>query len=309
MGILVHTTPLPSQPLADALRRADPATPVWTEQDRFDPTAVEAMLAWRLKPGIVTQYPNLRVLCSIGAGVEKLLRATDLPIDLPVTRVIDAGQAQAIASYVLACTLPFVRDLATYREQQRQGRWKRHPVRAAQQSRVGILGQGHVAQAVAAAFTVLGYPVAVWGRSRRSWPQWRSFAGPQELPQLLQQADILVCTLPLTPETEGLLDRKQLENLPTGAYLVNVGRGGVLVEEDLRDLLEGGYLGGAALDVFEREPLPANHWIWGEPRVLVTPHIAGEPSPEVIASACLEALRCARSGRPQPAAVDRERGY
>ena len=126
---------------------------------------------------------------------------------------------------------------------------------------------------------------------------------------MLARSDILVLHAAVHPETQGLVNRERLAMMPRGAYLVSVGRGGVVVEEHLRQALDEGQLAGAALDVFEREPLPPDHWLWRDPRVLVTPHVAGESAPEVVAAACLEALRCAREGLPQPAAVDRERGY
>lgn len=308
MAILVLSNPLPSAPFAAALRQAAPDIPVWTEQDSPPPEAVEAILAWRMKPGIVPQYPSLRVLCSTGAGVDKLL-VDDLPETLPVTRVIDPMQSIEIAQYVVACTLRFTRDLPLYADQQALAEWVRHPVRMATKCRVGILGLGAVGRAIARAFVPLGYPVGGWSRTLRDVPGVMSFAGDAELPQFLSQADILVCALPLTPETRGILNHHTLAQLPRGAYLVNVGRGEHLVEPDLRALLDGEYLAGAALDVFEREPPPRDNWVWHEPRVLATPHIAAQASFETVAAQCVEALRLARSGQPQLRAVDRVAGY
>jgi D-3-phosphoglycerate dehydrogenase/glyoxylate/hydroxypyruvate reductase A len=309
MAILVSSAPLPSPPFVAALRAAAPDIPVWTDADAPPADAVEAILAWRLKPGTVGRYPNLRVLCSTGAGVDKLLAAPDLPAGLPVTRVVDPQQAQAIAQYVLACTLRFTRDLPLYEAQQARAEWSRHPPRPLSRCRVGLLGQGTVAQAVAAAFQPLGYPVSMWGRHRVAASGVQRFAGDDELPALLAQSDVLVCTLPLTAATQGLLNRDRLAQLPPGAFIVNVGRGGQLVEDDLRALLDDGQLGGAALDVFEREPPPPAHWVWRHPRVIATPHIAGEARDEVVAAQCLDALRRARAGLPQPLAVDRAAGY
>jgi phosphoglycerate dehydrogenase-like enzyme len=307
MAILVLSAPLPSAPFAAALRAAAPEIPVWTETDSPPLEAVEALLAWRLKPGQLAAYPNLRLLCSTGAGVEKLL-LPDLPADLPLTRVVDPLQAQTMAQYVVACTLRHTRALPLYEAQQARAEWRRHPV-AAPPPRVGILGQGAVAQAVARAFVPLGYPVAVWGRTRKAFEGVQSFAGEAELPALLAQSEVLVCTLPLTPATEGLLDRPHLALLPRGALFVNVGRGGHVVEADLRALLDEEHLGGAALDVFEREPPPPDNWVWRHPKVLATPHIAGEARESVVAEQLLDALHRARAGLPQPLAIDRSVGY
>lgn len=308
MAILVLSNPLPSAPFAAALRQASGGIPVWTEQDDPPPEAVEAILAWRLKPGILPKYPNLKVLTSTGAGVEKLL-VDDLPEHLPVTRVVDPMQGIEIAQYVVATTLQFTRDLGVYAEQQLRAEWRRHPVRTAERCRVGVMGMGAVGQAIARAFLPLGYPVGGWSRTPREVPGVATFAGAEELPQFLSQADILVCALPLTDDTRGLLNHHTFAQLPRGAYFINIGRGEQVVEPDLRALLDGGYLAGAALDVFEREPPPPDNWVWSHPQVLATPHIAAQASFETVAQQCLDALRRARDGLPQPLAIDRRRGY
>ncbi|HEY0818716.1 MAG TPA: glyoxylate/hydroxypyruvate reductase A [Rhizobacter sp.] len=308
MAILVLSNPLPSAPFAAALRQAAQGIPVWTEHDAPPPEAVEAILAWRMKPGILPRYPNLRVLCSTGAGAEKLL-VDDLPEQVPVTRVVDPMQGIEIAQYVVATTLQFTRDLKLYAEQQARAEWKRHPVRTAVRCRVGVMGLGAVGQAIARAFIPLGYPVGGWSRTPRQVPGVATFAGLDELPEFLSQADILVCALPLTDETRGLLNHHTLAQLPRGAFFVNIGRGEQVVEPDLRALLDGGYLAGAALDVFEREPPPPDNWVWSHPKVVATPHIAAQASFDTVAQQCVDALRRARDGLAQPLAVDRQRGY
>jgi phosphoglycerate dehydrogenase-like enzyme len=309
MAILVLSNPLPSAPFAAALKKAAGDLPVWTEADNPPPEQVEAILAWRMKDGVLPKYPNLRVLSSTGAGVDKLLAPTDLPAHLPVTRVVDPMQGIEIAQYVVACTLGFTRDLAVYAEQQSRAEWKRLPVRPAKRCRVGLLGYGAVGQAVGRAFAPLGYPVSAWTRSRRDAEGITSFAGADELPAFLSQTDVLVCTLPLTAETHGLLNRTTLSQLPPGAFFVSVGRGEHIVEPDLRALLDEGHLGGAALDVFEREPPPADNWVWSHPKVVATPHIAAQASFETVARQCIDSLLAARRGEVPALAVDRDRGY
>ena len=309
MAILLMTAPIPAEPYRAALHALAPDVPVWTAEEDHDPLAVELLLAWQMKPGLATRYPRLRVVCSVGAGVDKLLAGIDLPAALPVTRSIDPGQHQQMAQYVVACTLAHTRELARYAVQQAQARWQRHPVRPAAQCRVGILGLGAVGQAIARAFVPLGYPVAGWSRSRQSLPDVQSFAGDAALPALLAQTDVLVCALPLTAATKGLLHRQHLRLLPQGAYIINLGRGEQLVEADLQALLDNGHLAGAALDVFEHEPPPPENWVWLHPKVRATPHIAGEVSRAVVAQQALEALQHARAGLPQPRAANRSSGY
>jgi D-3-phosphoglycerate dehydrogenase/glyoxylate/hydroxypyruvate reductase A len=228
---------------------------------------------------------------------------------VPVTRVVDPMQGMEIAQYVVANTLHFTRDMALYAEQQTRAKWERHRVRTAMQCRVGVMGLGAVGQAIARAFLPLGYPVGGWSRTPRMVPGVATFAGNEELPQFLSQADILVCALPLTDETRGLLNHHTLAQLPRGAFLINVGRGEQLIEPDLQALLDGGYLAGAALDVFEREPPPPDNWVWSHPKVVATPHIAAQASFDTVAQQCVDALRRARDGLPQPLAVDRHAGY
>jgi phosphoglycerate dehydrogenase-like enzyme len=308
VAILVLSRPLPSAPFAEALKQAAHGIPVWTEQDNAPKDKVELILAWRMKPGILPLYPNLRVLCSTSAGVDKLL-VSDLPAQVPVTRVVDPMQGTEIAQYVLAFTLRHTRELPLYAVQQARAAWVRHPVRAASRCRIGLLGFGAVGQAIARAFLPLGYPVSGWSRTPREVPGARNFAGRDGLPQLLAQTDILVCALPLTDETHGLLNRERLAQLPRGAYVINVGRGEQMVEADLRTLLDDGHLAGAALDVFDREPPLADNWVWSHPKVLATPHIAAQASFDVVAQQCLDALRRARKGLPQPLGANKAVGY
>lgn len=308
MAVLALVSPLPVAPYADALRRAAPGIDVWTSDDEAPPERVEALLAWRLQPGQLARWPNLRLVCSIGAGVDKLMPA-DLPASVVLARVVDANQGCEIAQYVLACTLGFTRDLGRYAQQQAAAQWLRHPVRAAAQCRVGILGLGAVGQAVARAFVPLGYPVAGWSRRGEPVAGIEVFSGDGGLAALLARSDLLVCTLPLTPATRGLLNRATLSQLPRGAFVVSVGRGEHLVEADLRALLDEGHLAGAALDVFEREPPDPSNWVWQHPKVLATPHIAAQASFDTVAAQCLDALRRVRDGLRPLHAVDRSAGY
>lgn len=313
MAIRVHLHPRFAEPYLAALRQTAPEVPVWLDDDPHDPAQVELLLAWSLTPGLVGSLPRLRAVCSIGAGVDKLLAAPDLPLDLPVLRVSDPQQNQAIAQYVLACALRHLRELPRYEAQQAEARWRRHTQRPLGQCRLGLLGQGAVAQAVARAAQALGLPVALWGRGPRDLPPdlagLRCEHGEAGLARLLAASDVLVCTLPLTPATENLLDRARLSQLPRGAYLIQVGRGEQLVDADLRALLDEGHLAGAALDVYRVEPSPPEHWAWRHPLVFASPHIAGEARHALVAATCLGALQALREGRQPDGVVDRAAGY
>jgi D-3-phosphoglycerate dehydrogenase/glyoxylate/hydroxypyruvate reductase A len=309
MAILVATSPVSGTRFVEALRRVAPDITVWSEDDTPPPEAVEAILAWRMKPGVLPRYPNLRVLSSIGAGVDKLLAAPDLPPEVHVTRVVDSQQARLIAQYVVMQTLCFTRERARYAAQQASAEWIRHRARPLEQCRVGILGMGQVGHSIAAAFAPLGLPLAAWTRRGHDLPGVLNFVGDASLPDLLAQSDILVCAVALTASTRGLLNRATLSQLPQGAFVINVGRGEHLVEADLHALIDEDHLAGAALDVFEREPPQLDNWVWRHPLVVATPHIAGEVSADETARQCVASLLSARAGERPANAVDRNAGY
>lgn len=309
MAILVHLPSFMAVPITALLREAAPDIPVWNGREAAVADEVEAIIAWGLKPGVVTAYPNLRLVCAATAGVDKLLAAPDLPAHIPVTRIVDPGQQAGIARFVLAMALRHTRSLGLYAEQQRRGEWKRHAGRDAAQCRVGVLGLGEIGSEVARMFVAIGYPVSGWSRAAKHLPGVTDFTGDDGLDAMLAQSDILVCTLPLTPRTEGLLDRRTLSRLPRGAYLINVGRGEHVVEPDLVALIDEGHLAGAALDVFAKEPPAADDPVWNHPRIEATPHIAADPSYPLVARQCLDNLRRAREGRALLNLVDRQAGY
>ncbi|MFS8980657.1 glyoxylate/hydroxypyruvate reductase A [Cupriavidus necator] len=309
MAILVHLPSFMAVPITAALREAAPDITVWNGREAAIPEDVEAIVAWGLKPGVLPAYPKLRLVCAATAGVDKLLAAPDLPASMPVTRIVDPGQQAGIAHYVLATALRHTRGLAIYAEQQRRGEWKRHPGRDLSRCRVGVLGLGEIGSAVARMFAAIGYPVGGWSRSAKHLAGVTDYTGDEGLDAMLAQSDILVCTLPLTPRTNGMLNRELLSRLPKGAYFINVGRGEHVVEADLIALIDEEHLAGAALDVFAKEPPSADDPIWNHPRIEATPHIAADPSYELVARQCVKNLRRARDGRELLNLVDRQAGY
>lgn len=309
MGILVNIHPSMGAPIVEALRAAAPDIPVWAHRDGAPANEVEAMLAWSLKPGVLPAFPRLKLLCAPSAGVDKLLAVPDLPPDLPVVRTVDPQQHVEIAQYVVGTTLRHTREFERFAAQQLRGEWLRRPVRSSAHCRVGILGLGEVGRFVASAMQAIGYPVAGWSRGDKDIAGVTSYSGSQGLERLLAGSDILVCALPLTPETCDLLNQRTLALLPRGAYVINVGRGEQLVEDDLRALLDSGHLAGAALDVLREEPPGPGHGLWRHPQVFGTPHIAAQASAQTIARQCLENLRRVRAGQPLLHRVDLARGY
>lgn len=299
MKILLVTRPMPATPFADAIRALAPqhAFVEYTRAlDAGTLEEIEVVLGWQMPPGIAGHMPKLRWVCAVAAGVEKLL-VEDLPAHVPVSRIVDTEQAHGIAQFVVLMALRHARALPMYEAQQREHRWRRSPV-AAVRSRVGVLGTGSMGGVVAKLLAAVGFEVRGWSRS-----------SAEPLEAVLGASDIVVCALPLTPLTEGLLDARAFAAMPRGSYLVNIARGGHVVEADLIDAVRSGHLAGAALDVQRHEPMAPDDPLWDVPGITITPHIAAQPSVATIAAQFVEGLRRLERGEAPPQAIDRARGY
>jgi glyoxylate/hydroxypyruvate reductase A len=273
-----------------------------------DPRDVDAALVWRYPPGELKRYPNLKLICSLGAGVDHLLADPDLP-DVPLARIVDPDLARAMAEYALLAVLYFHRDFDHYRRAQLEGKWLKRANATPDKRRIGLLGLGEIGMACATVLRGRGFPVAGWSRSPKSIEGVTCHHGAAGFTALLRESDVVICVLPLTLETTGILDSRAFALMPPGGYVVNVGRGKHLVDDDLLAALDSGHLAGAMLDVFAREPLPAAHPFWSHPRIVVTPHIAALTNPATAADQIAENLRRLADGRPLINLVDRAVGY
>jgi len=299
MKTLLLTHPLPAKGFADAVHAIDPQLPLLEYRPGLadaELADVVAALGWRFPDGVAARLPRLSWVCSIGAGVDKLL-VPELPAQVQVSRIVDAEQADGIAQFVALMALRHARDLPAYEALQRARQWTRQPI-GALRCHVGVLGMGAMGSAVARLLQAVGFQVS--GYSRHSG---------QSLQAVLGDSDILVCALPLTPQTEGLLDARAFAAMPRGSYLINIARGAHVVEADLIDAVRSGHLAGAALDVQRREPLPADDPLWDVPCISITPHIAAQSSPQTIALQFVQGWRCLQRGEAPHNRVDRERGY
>ncbi len=272
------------------------------------PDEIEAALVWLPPPGLLASLPRLRAIFSLGAGVDAMLRDPTLP-DLPLCRMVDPSLTATMAEYVLACVLWYHRQFDLYARQQAERRWKLYLPAPAVATRVGVMGLGVLGSATATALAAHGFSVRGWSRTQRDVAGVACFAGAAGLEAFLAGSDILVCLLPLTPDTEDLLDAALLGRLPEGARLIQVGRGRQLVEADLLAALDAGRLAHATLDVVREEPLPPAHPFWTHPRIRLTPHAASYCQPATGAASVAENIRRLRDGRPLLHVVDRRRGY
>ncbi len=309
MALLVLPTSAFVERQLAALRAVAPDERVFTDPAAASTDEIEAILAFRIAPGIAPRFPALRFVGCAGAGVDEVLATPDLPAHVPVTRAVDPLQGARMAQYVALAALRHYRELPRFEAQQRESRWTRPPPALETDFAVGVMGCGSIGAPVVDVLSRLGFPVAVWTRTARTIEGVASFAGAEALPAFLARSHFLVCTLPLTAATRGVLDARALAQLPPGAYVINVSRGRVLVEADLVAAIDAGRLAGAALDVYETEPLPAGSPLWRHPKILCTPHIAAEPRHEVAAAQFVDNVRRARAGLPLANVVDRGRGY
>jgi glyoxylate/hydroxypyruvate reductase len=273
-----------------------------------DKTDIEVALAWKPASGLLASFPNLKLIVSLGMGVDHLLSDDKLP-DVPITRIMDDGLIGQMSEYALYWALRHHRDIDKYAASQRARQWKVEDFVDTIHRRIGILGLGTIGQDTAQKFAALGFPTAGWSRTDKSLPGIETFHGQDGFTRLMGQSDILVNVLPLTRETRGILDAKAFAALPTGAYFINMARGGHVVDEALLAALDSGYLSGAVLDVFNQEPLPADHPYWTHPGVHVTPHIAGATNPRTASPGVIENIKRLRSGGALMHRIDPKAGY
>ncbi len=266
------------------------------------------LVAWAPPENLARVMPRLEAFFNIGAGVDHL-PMVEIGEAVSIVRMVDPELTRSMVEYVILAVLAQLRDLPAYLQAQREGRWAPIPLRRAAEHPVGILGLGVLGQAVARAIVALGFPVRGWSTSEKTVEGVRSFAGRAALPAFLGATRSLVCLLPLTGDTRGILDTALFAALPQGAGLINVGRGGHLVEEDLVAALDAGHLASAVLDVLTQEPPMVNHPLFRHPRVIATPHVASMTHPATAARQVIRAVRAHRREEPMENVVDRRRGY
>lgn len=275
--------------------------------ERIDPEKVRYLLTWNV-PDDVSRFRNLEVLFSLGAGVDQF-RPETIPDRVKLVRMIEDGIISMMQEYVVLGVLTLHREILAYREQQRRGLWQALATSQATDRRVGFLGLGMLAQAAIDRLKPFRFPLAAWSRSKKVVDGVACFHGDDQLGDFLRGTDILVCLLPLTEQTRGILNGKLFSLLPLGARLLHVGRGPQLDQAALVEALDSGRLTGAMLDVTDPEPLPEGHALWSHPKVIITPHIASVTQPHTAAQSIIENIRRHRAGKNPVGLVDRTLGY
>ncbi|MTI97219.1 MAG: glyoxylate/hydroxypyruvate reductase A [Marinobacter adhaerens] len=279
----------------------------------WDPNgpAVDAdyAIVWHPTTTLFEREKRLKAVFNLGAGIDALLKVANLPQNLTIVRLEDAGMSVQMAEYVVHQLLEASREMETYREQQRQGIWKIHrPIKRSEWP-VGVMGLGHIGKRVARTLADLDYQVSGWARGEHSVEGVNTCAGPDQLDNFLQSTRVLVNTLPLTDDTRNIIDYGLLSRLQPDAVLINVGRGEHLVEDDLLRALDDGTLLRASLDVFRTEPLPEEHPFWQRKEITVTPHISARTLRDATIGQITGKIRDHAQGRAITGIVDTKRGY
>lgn len=308
MTMLYHGAAERGAAWAQAFAERLPEVPFRIWPDIGDPAQVRYLAAWAPPADLIASVPNLEVLFSVGAGVDQLSLA-EVPPGLRVVRMVDPQIATEMADYVVMGALMLHRDLPFHLAQQREGRWTFRVPKLASERRIGIMGLGDLGKAALAALRPHGFPLAGWSRSAHAIEGVECFSGEAGLASFLARTDILVCLLPLTPDTRGLLCADLFAQLPPGAMLLNAARGGHVVDADLIFALDSGQLSAAMLDVTEPEPLPPGHPFYTHPAILLTPHVASVTRADSAGNVLIDNLIRQRNGQPLTGEIDRARGY
>ena len=297
------------KPWKNAIKENDPNITVEIYPDDTEREKTQFVLVFRAPENAFENYPNLKVIASMAAGINHITDNHKLPENVIVTKANDPLHKGDIADFVLALTLSYMRRLPVYFQQKKQVIWEAHSYQRPEETTIGIMGIGSIGQTIGKLMLKNDFKVTGWSRSEKHIDHIKTFHGDTQRVDFLKTADILICTLPLTDETEGILNAEVFDNLPKGSYLINIGRGQQLVEADLLASIENGQLSGAALDVFSDEPLPKNHPFWKNEKIMITPHTAGNIHPESAVKKVLHNYKAMKNGEELVDVVDIEKGY
>ncbi|WP_332853821.1 2-hydroxyacid dehydrogenase [Duganella sp. S19_KUP01_CR8] len=310
MRILLHRSDGKTEPWIKDFSKYLPEAEVeiWHAGEKCQ--ACDYAVVWSPPEAMLADLAQVKAIFVTGAGVDALLKFSDaLPPHIPIIRLEDAGMALQMAEYVTYSVLRYFRRFDEYETQARAGQWLPLPQHPKEDFAVGVLGMGVLGTRVLEALAPFGFPLRGWSRTEKSMPGVQCYHGPDGLDTFLRGSRVLVCMLPLTPDTNNLLNRTNMGKLPQGSYLINVARGAHVAEPDLLALIKSNHIAAATLDVFRNEPLPAQHPFWQEPRITITPHISALTLRRESVQQIAEKIRKTAQGETVAGVVDRNRGY
>lgn len=293
----------------NALLKANPKLNVYSYLEEHPKEEITMALIWKHPQGSLSAYPNLKCIASAGAGVDYIFEDTSIPKNITITRVVDPYLASDMSEHVLAVIFAELKNFNTYNEQQKQVNWNPKAYRRISDVTIGIMGLGELGSLTGSDLVNAGFKVQGWSRSKKEIDGISTFSGDAGLQHFLKKTDFLVCLLPLTPDTYGILNKALFKQLPKGAYVINVARGGHLVDNDLLDQLNNNHLSGACLDVYHQEPLPSSHAFWKHPYVFMTPHYASVSDTNSVVPQIVENYTNLTEGKHLINTVNRTKGY
>jgi glyoxylate/hydroxypyruvate reductase A len=309
MRILLHRADGQIEPWVRDFAELLPQAEVVAWREDMQDAVCDYAVLWAPPAALLAQLAQVKAVFVAGAGVDAVLKFGDALPDAPIIRLGDAGMGVQMAEYVAHAVLRYFRRFDDYEKQARRGLWAPLALPDKQDFTIGVLGMGKLGSRVLETLGHFGFPLRGWSRTQKHLDGVACFAGMDSLDDFLAGTRVLVCMLPLTPDTTALLDRARLSRLPQGAYLINVARGAHVCEPDLLALIRAGHIAGATLDVFRNEPLPAPHPFWDEPRITMTPHIAAMTVRRDSVRQIAAKIALLEKGEPVTDVVDRNKGY
>ncbi|WP_034923562.1 2-hydroxyacid dehydrogenase [Gillisia sp. CAL575] len=290
----------------DAIKEQQPNVKLYVYPEEHNPEEITYAVTWKHPKGIFNKYSNLKVIASIGAGVDHIISDPEIPKKALITRIIDEQLTLDMSTFVLGLVLDKIRNISIHHGEKI---WNPKAYSTAKEEKIGVMGLGVLGKAAAINLSKNGFEVSGWSKSQKQIEGVNTYHGQNGLNDFLKNTSILICLLPLTSETECILNKELFEKLPKGAYIINVARGEHLVEYDLLEMLDNGQLSGASLDVFRTEPLPEEHPFWKHPKVHISPHIASTTNPKQVAHQLMENYLRLKERKPLRNIVNLKKEY
>lgn len=288
MSILIIFENKDSGPWEKILKEKLPNTLIEVYPKVKDSSTVNFVICWKPKNNVLSKFPNVKVIQSVGASIDHITNSQKISNSTIISRIVDKQLSIDMWEFLVAVVLSEIKNLPDYANQQKLKIWKQHQYQSIKNTTIAVMGLGKIGGLVAENFANLGFKVKGWSSSKKEISNVHSFSGEHEFDDFLENSNFLINLLPLTKQTEGILNEKILQKLTTGTFLINVGRGEHLIDKDLIKLLDSSHLSGALLDVFHEEPLPENHPFWTHPKIKITPHIASLTNVESVINQVIE---------------------
>ena len=306
MSVLMISPGRDPEPWIEAIKKEYPGINVYAYPEEHDPQEIEYVISWKHPRGIFKHYPNLKAIASMGAGVDHIICDPEIPKNVAITRIIDDQLSADMSDFVLALVTAHIRNISFHHNTKT---WEPIQYNRIEEEHIGIMGLGNMGSAVAETLLKNRFNVSGWAKTPKKLVGINTYSGEKQLERFLNRSTILICLLPLTQETENILNKELFEKLPKGAYIINVARGQHLVEHDLLEMIDKGHLSGASLDVFRIEPLPQEHPFWENSKIRITPHIASITNPQKVVHQLIGNYRRMKEGKELKNTIERRLGY